>query len=370
MRHLYVNDDLDFDATLARVTDYLAETTPPGDLRQTRQWINSDADRKHLLDALDQAWLTIPPRRRLGIEASVAENVSRAIAEREPAQQPALQPALQPAQQRRWYMLPSVKVAASVFAATVLLAVVASIGNFSRNTSNPGSTSKSPLQTAEYRIYTTGAGQRATVDLGDGTKVTLNVASRLEVPRGYGSAHRSVRLTGEALFNVTHATSQPFLVSAAGTLTRVLGTVFGVRAYDANVQIAVKSGRVSVSPCEGGVASVESCTGASRSMVVEPANVLAVTPAGAMHAVSNVDIDNELAFSSGRYVLNGTPFRTVIDDLNRWYDVNIQLMDTSLGNEPLKGEVLLGNLEDLKCMLELTLKARIEQDGRDMKVFR
>jgi ferric-dicitrate binding protein FerR (iron transport regulator) len=77
--------------------------------------------------------------------------------------------------------------------------------------------------------------------------VTLNVASQLDVPTDFAEGNRTVRLHGEAYFDVAHTGNQPFVVEAAGTKTRVLGTQFGIRAYRPDsVIVAVRTGKVAI----------------------------------------------------------------------------------------------------------------------------
>lgn len=97
--------------------------------------------------------------------------------------------------------------------------------------------------------YATGTanGQQAKVYLPDGTIVILNVASKVDISKDFGQKTRTVHLQGEAYFQVQANTEAPFIVQAANTQTKVLGTEFGVRAYPGDaVQVTVRSGKVAV----------------------------------------------------------------------------------------------------------------------------
>ena len=87
-----------------------------------------------------------------------------------------------------------------------------------------------------------------TVLLDDGSVVTLGAKSRLTYPTSFTGPNRPVQLVGEAFFDVERNPDKPFLVYTAKTVTKVLGTSFSVRALagDAEVQVAVRTGRVSV----------------------------------------------------------------------------------------------------------------------------
>ena len=60
----------------------------------------------------------------------------------------------------------------------------------------------------------------------------------------FRSDTREINLVGEAFFEVHHDATHPFIIHTQGTTVRVLGTSFNVRAYNAQVQVVVKTGRV------------------------------------------------------------------------------------------------------------------------------
>jgi ferric-dicitrate binding protein FerR (iron transport regulator) len=231
--------------------------------------------------------------------------------------------------------------------------------------------------TTAYAVYTTRPGQRATIDLSDGTRVSLNAASTLEVPRTFGVRTRAVRLTGHAAFDVAHADARPFTVDAAGTRTTVLGTSFGVRAYDANVRVAVRSGKVAVDACET-IGDEDGChphtTLIGRSTndahaVLDAGDIASVSAVGRVNIVRNADLDADFAFIANRLVLTGAPLASAVADLNRWYNADIRLADPSVGQLVLEGSFPGGNLDALVQSLEIVLHVRVVRDGRVVTVY-
>jgi transmembrane sensor len=67
--------------------------------------------------------------------------------------------------------------------------------------------------------------------LTDGSVVELSPASTLGLHWNFDRNNRSVRLSGEALFDVTKDAHRPFTVITRGFTTTVLGTVFRIKAY-------------------------------------------------------------------------------------------------------------------------------------------
>lgn len=97
-------------------------------------------------------------------------------------------------------------------------------------------------------IFTNTTEAPRVLTLADGSRVILHPSSEIVLEDGYGESMRKVHLTGEALFDVVHDPSRPFIVRSGEVVTRVLGTSFTVRAYenDNEITVAVKRGKVSV----------------------------------------------------------------------------------------------------------------------------
>jgi ferric-dicitrate binding protein FerR (iron transport regulator) len=95
---------------------------------------------------------------------------------------------------------------------------------------------------------------RQHVYLPDGTIVVLkdNAVLRFNTAL-FDKQDRTVRLEGEAFFDVRHDVTKPFIVQAGAINTRVLGTSFGVRALpgDNTAEVAVTRGLVEVSNRNG-----------------------------------------------------------------------------------------------------------------------
>jgi transmembrane sensor len=100
----------------------------------------------------------------------------------------------------------------------------------------------------DLQHFSAGPGARKTLKLSDGSTITLNANSSLDIMAGYGDKQRLVLLRGEAFFHVEPAIKCPFYIQTKNVSVRVLGTSFNVKAYDhrGKVQVAVKTGRVQI----------------------------------------------------------------------------------------------------------------------------
>lgn len=89
---------------------------------------------------------------------------------------------------------------------------------------------------------------RQRIILPDSSVVTLAEGAGLITSESYGKETRTVRLTGEAFFEIRPNAKVPFLVYCGDLVTEVLGTSFNVKPGQGNktIEVAVETGRVSV----------------------------------------------------------------------------------------------------------------------------
>lgn len=93
--------------------------------------------------------------------------------------------------------------------------------------------------------YETRAGQRLDVRLEDGTRLTLQPDTAVDV--AYVGGQRLVRMArGEALFDVRHDASHPFRVAAGGRVVSDLGTRFNVRVQQDETRVRLDEGSLGV----------------------------------------------------------------------------------------------------------------------------
>lgn len=161
--------------------------------------------------------------------------------------------------------------------------------------------------------------------LPDGTKVWLNVASTLEFPPSFNGDKREVKLTGEAYFDVTHVDGQPFLIHTGQVITRVLGTAFNIKAYPGqpDVVVSVQRGKVQVSKNDQVMATL-----------TKGQEVKVVTTAEEA-TVSETKEANVAAWTNGRLIYESRSIGDILSDLERTYNVNIILQDSSILTDTL-----------------------------------
>lgn len=144
--------------------------------------------------------------------------------------------------------------------------------------------------------------------LPDGSEVTLNADSKIAYSRFGWSGERTVTLEGEAFFQVTKGS--PFTVeSEKGTVT-VLGTSFNVQARQSNFEVSCFTGKVKVA---SGNASVMLTKGLFTKL-----------DNNKLIAAETFD-DQKTTWREGDFYFEGKPLSTVIDELERQFNIEIIL---------------------------------------------
>jgi len=194
--------------------------------------------------------------------------------------------------------------------------------------------------------YATRAGERATVRLADGSRVTLAPASKIRVEHRRGTR---VTLDGEAYFDVAHRPGTPFEITTGRVTTRVLGTSFDVRHYagDPGVRVAVVTGKVSV-----GAAASD-----APSLTVTAGTIATMSDSTSSTTVG--DVSNYTRWASGTMAFKQMPASEVLNTLGHWYGYEFKLQDTTLASQlltlHLEGESDAAMLRSLRAILDVTM---------------
>lgn len=208
-----------------------------------------------------------------------------------------------------------------------------------------------------YNTISTPKGGQYQVVLADGSKVWLNAASSLRFPTEFSGKTREVELTGEGYFEVVHNPKQPFHVKVNDMEVAVLGTHFNINSYNDEpfVKTTLLEGKVKV-------------TKADNYILLNPGQQAVATPLqNEIRIANNVNIEEVVAWKNGRFLFNSTNIETIMRQVARWYDVDINY--ESKINEPLSGGLARSeNVQQLLKILEATGKVKFRINGKQIVV--
>jgi transmembrane sensor len=203
--------------------------------------------------------------------------------------------------------------------------------------------------------YRTGVGERRVVALADGSRITLDAESAVDVELS-GQARRITLRKGEALFDVAHDPARPFQVRAGEVQATALGTVYAVRREGEAVEVVVKRGRVAVTDA---LDRVELSAGEA---IGRKADGL-----GARH---RLDVDSALAWQEGRLVFEQAPLAQVLKALERYRPGWLLIGDEQLRGLKVSGTFQLDRLDEGLATLEQAFGLSIRRYSDYLLVFK
>ncbi|AQR75086.1 FecR domain-containing protein [Sphingomonas sp. LM7] len=238
---------------------------------------------------------------------------------------------------RAWVTAPRLALAA---AAMVILALFVTL--------QPG---RNPSLSFVAEAHATAVGEIRTVKLPDGSSVTLDTDTRVEVD--FDDKVRKVRLErGRARFEARSDPVRPFLVEAGGKVVSTHDAGFDVEAAPAGLGIVSLHGGLEVRRQAG--APVE----------------LRLQPGQSVHFAANGDPRSQVEpagkgseqWVSGMLVFHGAPLSAVLEETNRYSRPGIALGDPSLGAIKVTGAFRPLPADELAASLAAALKLRVARD--------
>lgn len=216
--------------------------------------------------------------------------------------------------------------------------------------------------TQPVTIYTQ-LGERSQAVLPDGTKVWLNSSSRVEYAASIFSRRRSVKMSGEAYFEVTHDKRAPFVVSTNGLDIRVLGTRFNIR-NDENKH------RITTVLLDGAVKAY--AQGREEASVrLHPSQQLIFDTRTKTMRLSDVQsAERSINWIDGRFCFEHNTFEEIVAELNRYYNVDIRFRDEKLRAMRFSGDFRVEDgIYHIMSVLQLTYKFNYKIVGNDIEIF-
>lgn len=199
--------------------------------------------------------------------------------------------------------------------------------------------------------YVTAVGEQRTVRLEDGSRVTLDTGSRIQVR--LGDARRSVALlSGQAFFDVAGNPARPFVVSVGDTRVTAIGTRFDVRRLGDGARVTLVEGRVTVRTAQAG-----------DGWSLDPGQQ--VITAAPRPIVATVDVTQETSWTTGRLIFRETPIRAAVAEINRYNETKIDLRASHIADIPVSGVFDTGDTDGFVAALQdlYSVSAERRPDG-------
>jgi ferric-dicitrate binding protein FerR (iron transport regulator) len=215
--------------------------------------------------------------------------------------------------------------------------------------------------TLVYKTYSTAFGEKHTVQLSDGSKVTLNANSSLKVPRfGFGNTTREVSLYGEAIFSIAHTPHhQQFVVHTRPDFKIVvLGTEFSVFARPRATKVALSKGKVQV--------HYQSDKQQTNQLTMKPGELVSLDEQGELALKKVQRPENYAAWKNNRFVFEKTSLQEIAAILQENYGLNLSIRGETLASQTLTGSFQASSADELLQAISEILSINVIRQDREV----
>jgi len=197
-------------------------------------------------------------------------------------------------------------------------------------------------------------GQKATVQLPDGSHVHLNSASELRYAPDFGRKNRTVKLLGEAYFDVQSNPNNPFIVlTHRGLQIKATGTKFNVKSYPNEEQITgtLIEGRVEVS-------------GPQLSEVLHPYEQITYHTKEMTSCKSYIsNVEEAIFWMTSRFVFEQETLGHIAGILERTYNVTISFASPDLQKIQYSGKITNNSMENVLNLITVVSPLQYNMTG-------
>jgi transmembrane sensor len=200
-----------------------------------------------------------------------------------------------------------------------------------------------------------------TVQLPDGTVITLNSLAQLSYDIPFDESERRVELKGEGYFQVAKDAERPFrVVAKSGETTPVtieaIGTAFNVLAAESGAPLSATlvEGKVKVS------------TGKDTALILRPDEMAYLGKNGLKK--KTVDASAAIAWTQHKFIFQHTPLVDVLGQLTLWYGT--RFITDHIPDEQMNGTFSRDEpVEDILRKLARTGAFRYKTEGQRITIY-
>lgn len=171
-------------------------------------------------------------------------------------------------------------------------------------------------------------GQKSKIHLPDGSAVFLNAESEIRFRNDFGQHNRDIFLTGESFFEVVPDSLLPFRVFSGDVVTTALGTSFNVNCYDKEkIQVRLATGIVKVADENDD----------DNAIILVPGEEAILDD---HHKIikQNFNLKKAFLWKDGTLLFDKSPFSDFKITLERWYGVDIEVINLPRQELYISGE--------------------------------
>jgi transmembrane sensor len=220
--------------------------------------------------------------------------------------------------------------------------------------------------------------------LPDGTKVMLNSNSQLLYNKDMNNVHiRSVKLIGEAYFDVSHDKDRPFIVNTNKISIKVLGTAFNVKSYpeDVRTEATLLRGSIELSVTNRKIAKIilkpsekfaltDNCTNNITPTADMPSTGLRMVVEHIIPVeVSGVEYSKQLSWIDHKLVFKNQSFEQMKPELERWFGIKLEIKNQQINAYHFSGVFTNEDVRQALSSMKLIKPFNFKISNHDVTIY-
>lgn len=204
--------------------------------------------------------------------------------------------------------------------------------------------------TKELAVITTTSAVKE-INLPDGSKVWLNKNSSFSMPKALKGDTYTVTLEGEAYFEITKNPKRVFLIETHESKVQVLGTAFNLKAdkNETRTVLTVTEGMVRYSSKKF-----------KQEKVIQKGTEAIIDSKNESLETHTADA-NSLSWKTGILRFEQVPLKDALRDISAYYQVKIEVADSSLNEVPFSTTLNHTKIEDVMHIIELSMDGTLAE---------
>jgi len=311
------------------IQSFFSNQNSKDELQHLFRWMNSERGNTELESELENDWSTFEFNDDIEINSrKIFHNIEKGICQRKSAAR-------------------MLTIKKTLPYAAILIILLGFQFYFNRYKSTPGENIKN-----YYTSVITEEGQRSKVILPDSSIVWLNSSTTLSYHENDLEKERRVHLNGEAFFQVSKNADKPFFVQNEQLIVKVLGTEFDVQAYSETGEINVV--------LESGSVQLNHSNNESFNYQLKPGEIATFDLTENSLNIAKIDVAKFSSWKNGVLIFQNDPMKEVIEKLERWYNVEVEIRDEEVYNSIFTGTITNEGYEQIFRLIDFSCPVKCE----------
>jgi transmembrane sensor len=198
------------------------------------------------------------------------------------------------------------------------------------------------------QIYRTGIGERQLAMLEDGSKLSLDADTEVDVRMARGR-RELVLVRGRAKFDVAKDPLRPFSVTAGDKMVVATGTAFTVEMLDRHVHVLLYEGHVAVLDRDSRTPIIRAeprhGNKAAADQMLVPGRELVMPLGAGGGTLETADVPQSLSWETGQLIFDDEPLASAVARVNRYSKEKVRVGDAGAAAAHVSGVFTAGDTD-------------------------